>query len=171
MSEGRMPEKGIRSPRVAAIHTGRASLARLIARTFNRQEVDDILTDAFIRSRDNGGGKPTLRSQSAFLLRTATAIAMNRFSRNGARLNAHTEDLSVPSVAQHVRGFWHDARGHHFVCPDTALGQSLPNLDIFLALEDLATEPKHTSQEASQMCDLVLLRETFIRAIVAQCFR
>ena len=95
-----MPEKGPGRHIVEAIHTGRASLARLVARIFNRQEVDDVLTDAFIRSRENGGGKPTLRSQSAFLLRTATAIAMNRFSRNGARLNAHTEDLTVPEVAQ-----------------------------------------------------------------------
>ena len=97
-----MPEKkGFGRRLVQAIHTGRASLARLLARMFNRQEVDDVLTDAFIRSRDNGGGKPTLRSQSAFLLRTATAIAMNRFSRSGgARLTAHTEDLTVPEVAQ-----------------------------------------------------------------------
>jgi RNA polymerase sigma factor (sigma-70 family) len=97
-----MPEKkGFGRRVLAAIHTGRASIARLMARMFNRQEVDDVLTDAFIRSRDTGGGKPTLRSQSAFLLRTATSIAMNRFSRNGtARLNAHTEDLTVPEVAQ-----------------------------------------------------------------------
>jgi RNA polymerase sigma factor (sigma-70 family) len=99
-----MPENGTRPSfgrRVhRMLHAGRASVARLVARFFNRQEVDDILTDAFIRSRDSGGGKPTLRSQSAFLLRTATAIAMNRFSRNGARLNAHAEDLAVPEVSQ-----------------------------------------------------------------------
>jgi RNA polymerase sigma factor (sigma-70 family) len=82
------------------IQAGRASLARLVARTFNRQEVDDILQEAFNRSRDSGGGKPTLRSQSAFLLRTATAMAMNRFSRNGARLNAQAEDLALPEVSQ-----------------------------------------------------------------------
>jgi RNA polymerase sigma-70 factor (ECF subfamily) len=82
------------------IHTTRTSIARLVARMFNRQEVDDVLEEAFIRSRESGGGKPTLRSQSAFLLRTATAIAMNRFSRNGARLNAHAEDLALPEVSQ-----------------------------------------------------------------------
>ena len=99
-----MPENGTRPSfgrrLLGMIHAGRTSLARLLARMFKRQEVDDILTDAFIRSRDNGGGKPTLRSQSAFLLRTATAIAMNRFSRNGTRLNAHAEDLTVPEVSQ-----------------------------------------------------------------------
>jgi RNA polymerase sigma-70 factor (ECF subfamily) len=95
-----MPKKGFGRRVVRAIHDGRASLARFVTRIFNRQEVDDVLTDAFIRSRDNGGGKPPLRAQSAFLLRTATAIAMNRFSRNGARLNAHAEDLTVPEVAQ-----------------------------------------------------------------------
>jgi RNA polymerase sigma factor (sigma-70 family) len=99
-----MPENGTRPPfgrRVLGmIHAGRTSLARLLARMFKRQEVDDILTDAFIRSRDSGGGKPTLRSQSAFLLRTATAMAMNRFARPGARLNAHLEDLALPEVSQ-----------------------------------------------------------------------
>jgi RNA polymerase sigma factor (sigma-70 family) len=99
-----MPENGTRPSfgrRVLGlIHAGRTSLARLLARMFNRQEVDDILTDAFIRSRDSGGGKPTLRSQSAFLLRTATAMAMNRFARPGARLNAHSEDLALPEVSQ-----------------------------------------------------------------------
>ena len=99
-----MPENGTR-PTIGRsvlrmVHAGRASLARLVTRIFKRQEVDDILTDAFIRSRDSGGGKPTLRSQSAFLLRTATAIAMNRFSRNGVRPNAHAEDLTVPEVSQ-----------------------------------------------------------------------
>ena len=99
-----MPENGTR-PRLGrrvldAIHKGRTSAARLVARAFNRQEVDDVLTDAFIRSRDSGGGKPTLRSQSAFLLRTATAMAMNRFSRNGPRPNAHADDLTVPEVQQ-----------------------------------------------------------------------
>jgi len=95
-----MPEKGFGRSVMRMIHAGRASLARLVARAFNRQEVDDVLTDAFIRSREDGGGKPTLRSQSTFLLRTATAIAMNRFSRNGPRPNAHAEDLTVPEVSQ-----------------------------------------------------------------------
>src|SRR4051812_32229376 len=99
-----MPENGSRAAIgrgvLRTVQVGRANLARLVARIFNRQEVDDVLTEAFIRSRDSGGGKPTLRSQSAFLLRTATAIAMNRFSRNGSRANAQAEDLTVPEVAQ-----------------------------------------------------------------------
>jgi RNA polymerase sigma factor (sigma-70 family) len=82
------------------IHAAHSSLTRLIARIFNRKEVDDVLQEAFNRSRDSGGGKPTLRSQSTFLLRTATAIAMNRFSRNEARLTAQAEDLMLPEVAQ-----------------------------------------------------------------------
>jgi RNA polymerase sigma factor (sigma-70 family) len=99
-----MPDSGSR-PRygrrlMKLVQTVRARLARLMARVFNRQEVGDVLQEAFIRSRESGGGKPTLRSQSAFLLRTATAIAMNRFSRNGARLNAQAEDLAVPEVSQ-----------------------------------------------------------------------
>jgi RNA polymerase sigma factor (sigma-70 family) len=95
-----MPEKGFARSVHRIVQPARANLARLIARVFNRQEVDDVLTDAFIRASENGGGKPTLRSQSAFLLRTATAMAMNRFSRNGPRPNAHAEDLTVPEVSQ-----------------------------------------------------------------------
>jgi RNA polymerase sigma-70 factor (ECF subfamily) len=99
-----MPERVSRPPFgrsvLRLIHACRASVARLMARIYNRQEVDDVLQEAFNRSRETGGGKPTLRSQSAFLLRTATAIAMNRFSRNGVRMNAHAEDLTIPEVAQ-----------------------------------------------------------------------
>jgi RNA polymerase sigma factor (sigma-70 family) len=99
-----MPENDSRPPigrgALRMIHAARASLERLIARAFNRQEVDDVLQDAFNRFRETGSGKPTLRSQRAFLLRTATAMAMNRFSRNGTRLNAHAEDLTVPEVSQ-----------------------------------------------------------------------
>jgi len=95
-----MPEKGFHRRVPGFVQTTRVSLTRLIARAFNRREVDDVLADAFIRARENGGGKPTLRSQSAFLLRTATAMAMNRFSRNGPRPNAHAEDLTVPEVSQ-----------------------------------------------------------------------
>jgi DNA-directed RNA polymerase specialized sigma24 family protein len=95
-----MPERVSRPPFgrsvLRLIHACRASVARLMARIYNRQEVDDVLQEAFNRSRETGGGKPTLRSQSAFLLRTATAIAMNRFSRNGVRMNAHAEDLTIP---------------------------------------------------------------------------
>ncbi|MEJ1962560.1 MAG: RNA polymerase sigma factor [Gammaproteobacteria bacterium] len=78
----------------------RVSLARGMARLVNRHDVDDILQEAFNRARDDGGGKPTLRSQPAFFLRTATAMAMNRFSRSGPRPNAQLEDLSVPEVSQ-----------------------------------------------------------------------
>lgn len=99
-----MPDNGTRPPFGRSVlrlfQACRASVARLIARIYNRQEVDDVLQDAFNRSRESGGGKPTLRSQSAFLLRTATAIAMNRFSRNGARMSAQAEDLTLPEVSQ-----------------------------------------------------------------------
>jgi RNA polymerase sigma-70 factor (ECF subfamily) len=98
-----MPENGSRPPFggsvIRMIQAARASLAKFAARVFHRQEVDDVLLDAFNRYRETGSGKPTLRTQSAFLLRTATAIAMNRL-RNGARLNAQAEDLTVPEVMQ-----------------------------------------------------------------------
>jgi RNA polymerase sigma-70 factor (ECF subfamily) len=119
-----MPAKGFGYSVLRTIHAGRASLARLMARVFNRQEVDDILTDAFIRSRDSGGGKPTLRSQSAFLLRTATAIAMNRFARKGTGLNAHADDLTVPEVSQLASEAQesHDEASQRFVAFCRAVG-------------------------------------------------
>jgi RNA polymerase sigma factor (sigma-70 family) len=119
-----MPAKGFGHRVLRTIHAGRGSLARLVARAFNRQEVDDILTDAFIRSRDSGGGKPTLRSQSAFLLRTATAIAMNRFARKGTGLNAHADDLTVPEVSQLASEAQesHDEASQRFVAFCRAVG-------------------------------------------------
>jgi RNA polymerase sigma-70 factor (ECF subfamily) len=99
-----MPENGTRPPYrrrlLALARACRASLARMVARIFNRHDVDDILQEAFNRARDGGGGKPTLRSQRAFFLRTATAMAMNHFSRAGTKPNAHLEDLSLPEVSQ-----------------------------------------------------------------------
>lgn len=99
-----MPENGIRPAYrrrlLAMVHACRASLARVVARIFNKHDVDDILQEAFNRAREDGGGKPTLRSQRAFFLRTATAMAMNHFSRAGTRPNAQLEDLAVPEVSQ-----------------------------------------------------------------------
>ena len=102
-----MPEIGSRPPyrrrllaRMLAFRSSLAHLsARVVARLFSKPQVDDILQEAFNRARD-GGGKPTLRSQPAFFLRTATALAMNRLSRAGTRPNAQLEDLSLPEVAQ-----------------------------------------------------------------------
>ena len=89
---------------LARVNAWRASVAqvsaRIWARAFNKHDVDDVLQEAFNRARDGGGGKPTLRSHRAFFLRTATALAMNHFSRPGTRPNAQLEDLSVPEVAQ-----------------------------------------------------------------------
>jgi RNA polymerase sigma factor (sigma-70 family) len=100
-----MPENGLHPPKrrrlPALAQACRASLARVMARLFNKHDVDDILQEAFNRALESGGGnKPTLRSQSAFFLRTATALAMNRFSRSGTRHSAQLEDLGVPEVSQ-----------------------------------------------------------------------
>jgi RNA polymerase sigma-70 factor (ECF subfamily) len=98
-----MPDNGTRLPLGrglrAVVQACRASTARLVTRLFKKHDVDDILQEAFNRARE-GGGKPTLRSQRAFLLRTATAFAMNHFSRAGTRPNAQLEDLALPEVAQ-----------------------------------------------------------------------
>ena len=98
-----MPENAPSPPSrrrlLAALHACRASLARALARIFNKHDVEDVLQEAFNRARD-GSDKPTLRNQPGFLLRTATTMAMNHLARAGTRPNAQLEDLAVPEFAQ-----------------------------------------------------------------------
>lgn len=77
----------------------RGVLARLVGRIVNRHDIDDILQEAFIRSYE-AAGKTTLRSPRAFLLKTATNLALNHVSRAGNRLNAPVEDLSLAELCQ-----------------------------------------------------------------------
>lgn len=75
----------------------RSRLTRLIGRIVNRHDVDDILQEAFMRSYE-AAGKATIRNPRAFLLRTATNLALNHVSRASNKLNTHMEDLSLPEV-------------------------------------------------------------------------
>jgi RNA polymerase sigma factor (sigma-70 family) len=75
----------------------RSSLTRLIGRIVNRHDVDDILQEAFMRSYE-AAGKASIRNPRAFLLRTATNLALNHVSRASNKLNAQIEDLSLPEV-------------------------------------------------------------------------
>jgi len=77
----------------------RSSLTRLVGRIVNRHDVDDILQEAFMRSYE-AAGKATIRNPRAFLLRTATNLALNHVSRASNNLNAQTEDQSLPEVYQ-----------------------------------------------------------------------
>ena len=77
----------------------RSSLSRLIGRIGSRHEVDDILQEAFLRSYE-AAGRASIRNPRAFLLRTATNLALNHVSRASNNLNAQTEDQSLPEVYQ-----------------------------------------------------------------------
>jgi RNA polymerase sigma factor (sigma-70 family) len=99
-----MPDIGIsvppRSGLQAVLVASRAKLARLVGRIVSRNDVDDLLTEAFMRSFE-AGGKPFLRhSPRAFLLRAASNLGLSPAARAANRLNAQKEDLAVPEVYQ-----------------------------------------------------------------------
>jgi len=77
----------------------RSSLNRLIGRIVYQHDVDDILQDAFMRSYE-AAGKASVRNPRAFLLRTASPLALNHVPRASNKLNVQTEDLALPEVYQ-----------------------------------------------------------------------
>jgi len=96
-----MPDNGIGTPHRrgirAVLNAYRAKLARLRGRIVNRNDVDDILQEAFMRSFE-AAGKPSVRnSPRAFLLRAASNLGL---SPGAAPKHAHKEDLTVPEVYQ-----------------------------------------------------------------------
>jgi RNA polymerase sigma factor (sigma-70 family) len=96
-----MPDNGIGAPRSggirAVLDACRAKIARLRGRIVNRNDVDDILQEAFMRSFE-AAGKPSVRnSPRAFLLRAASNLGL---SPGAATKHAQKEDLTVPEVYQ-----------------------------------------------------------------------
>jgi RNA polymerase sigma factor (sigma-70 family) len=78
---------------VATIYMAcRGVLAKAVRRIVDRHDVDDILQDAFIRSFEAEGRYP-IRDPRAFLLRTATNLALNHVSRAGYRTTGSLESL------------------------------------------------------------------------------
>jgi DNA-directed RNA polymerase specialized sigma24 family protein len=75
----------------------RAMMGRLVGAIVHRHDVDDILQEAFTRSYE-ASGRTTIRNPRAFLLRTATNIALNHISSAGARLTDAMEDLPLSAV-------------------------------------------------------------------------
>jgi RNA polymerase sigma factor (sigma-70 family) len=75
----------------------RSTLMRLVGAIVNRHDVDDILQEAFTRSYEMAG-RTTIRNPRAFLLRTATNIALNHISSAGNRLTDAMEDLPLSTV-------------------------------------------------------------------------
>jgi RNA polymerase sigma-70 factor (ECF subfamily) len=77
----------------------RSAIARLFGRIVNRHDVDEMLQEAFTRSYE-AAGKSTLRNPRAFLLRTATSLAVNPLARSGSRAGTPNEELQWPELQQ-----------------------------------------------------------------------
>jgi RNA polymerase sigma-70 factor (ECF subfamily) len=75
----------------------RGALARVVGRIVKRHDIEDILQDAFVRSFE-AEGRYRIRNPRAFLLRTATNLALNHASRAGYRNTLDMEDLAVSEV-------------------------------------------------------------------------
>lgn len=70
----------------------RNTMSRLVGRIVNRHEIDDILQEAFARSFE-AASRSAIRSPRAFLLKTATNLALNHVSRAGYKLNSSIDEL------------------------------------------------------------------------------
>jgi RNA polymerase sigma-70 factor (ECF subfamily) len=78
---------------VATIYMAcRGILAKAVRRIVGLHDVEDILQDAFVRSFEAEGRYP-IRDPRAFLLRTATNLALNHVSRAGYRTTGSLESL------------------------------------------------------------------------------
>lgn len=85
----------------------RGSLARAVRRIVGNHDVEDILQEAFVRTWESDG-RDAIRDARAFLLRTATNLAINHVSRAAYRTTgsldsldeAHSADGAVPPDVQ-----------------------------------------------------------------------
>lgn len=80
---------------LAAIYMAfRGALARAVGRIVKRHDIEDILQDAFIRSFE-AEGRYRIRNARAFLLRTATNLALNHAARAGYRTTGDLDELAT----------------------------------------------------------------------------
>lgn len=75
----------------------RALLARAVGRIVRRHEIDDILQETFIRSLE-ASGRMRIRHPKAFMLRTATNLALNHVALAEQRLTESMEDSGDSAV-------------------------------------------------------------------------
>jgi RNA polymerase sigma factor (sigma-70 family) len=78
----------------AAFLSCRALLARVVRRIVRPHDVEDILQDAFIRSFE-AQERYSIRDPRAFLLRTATNLALNHSARAGYRNHDELASLGL----------------------------------------------------------------------------
>lgn len=78
---------------VSAYMGFRSVLARAVARIVRRTDVEDILQEAFVRSFE-AGQHSDIRDARAFLMRTATNLAINHAARKEHRSTGPLEELA-----------------------------------------------------------------------------
>jgi RNA polymerase sigma factor (sigma-70 family) len=77
---------------LASVYMGfRSAMARAVARIVRRPDVEDILQEAFVRSYE-AGKHSDIRDARAFLMRTATNLALNHVAR---KEQSSTDPLDV----------------------------------------------------------------------------
>jgi RNA polymerase sigma factor (sigma-70 family) len=72
----------------------RSALARAVSKIVGRNEVEDILQETFVRSYE-ADHQGEIRHARAFLLRTATNLALNHVSRSEYRTTGKLDDLPL----------------------------------------------------------------------------
>ena len=75
----------------------RARLAKAVGRIVQWQEVDDVLQETFLRTF-KAASRTTITYPQAFLLKTATNVAINRTMRAERRLSVSIEDFPQVEV-------------------------------------------------------------------------
>lgn len=87
------------SEHLAAVFMGfRAVLARAVGRIVRGPDVEDILQEAFVRSYE-AGRESDIRDARAYLLRTATNLALNHIARKEQQITDKLEDLELGELS------------------------------------------------------------------------
>jgi RNA polymerase sigma factor (sigma-70 family) len=71
----------------------RGALSRVVGKIVDRSEVEDILQEAYVRSYE-AGHRHEINDARAFLMRTATNLALNHIARSEYRTTGKLEDLT-----------------------------------------------------------------------------
>ncbi len=80
---------------LATVYLGfRSALARVVGRIVRRTEVEDILQEAFVRSYE-AGRNGEIRDARAFLMRTATNLALNHIARKEQSATGQLDDIAA----------------------------------------------------------------------------
>jgi RNA polymerase sigma factor (sigma-70 family) len=93
MGKSQIKENGIASAFIAC----RGLLARTVGRIVRRDDVDDVLQEAFVRSFE-AEGQHAIRDARAFLLRTARNVAFDHISRAAYRTTGSIEAIDAEQL-------------------------------------------------------------------------